>query len=43
MGGRAPYWLGARRRRVICVDVNRQELKPGQRSWPKSFPACVAR
>lgn len=38
LGGRAPYWLQHGAKRVLCVDINRQELAAGQAILAARFP-----
>jgi SAM-dependent methyltransferase len=38
LGGRAPYWLKHGARRVLCVDVSRQELDAGRSILAAKFP-----
>jgi 2-polyprenyl-3-methyl-5-hydroxy-6-metoxy-1,4-benzoquinol methylase len=38
LGGRAPYWMNQGAARVICIDVNRQELQAGQSILANKFP-----
>lgn len=39
LGGRAPYWLEQGACRVVCIDINRQELAAGRSILAQRFPA----
>jgi SAM-dependent methyltransferase len=43
LGGRAPYWLQHGAGRVICVDINRQELEAGAAILGEKFPEIRSR
>jgi SAM-dependent methyltransferase len=38
LGGRAPYWMQQGASRVLCVDINRQELQTGREILAGQFP-----
>jgi SAM-dependent methyltransferase len=39
LGGRAPYWLESGAKRVVCIDINRQELDAGRAILDRKFPS----
>lgn len=43
LGGRAPYWLERGAERVVCIDINRQELAAGSRIFAEKFPGLLGR